>query len=189
MKTIRYFFILTVLCLATCGLQAQQQVTLAEAKNADMLMERFRGSLRFVGSSEKIDKKTLSQMFDESTYALYRKAHNEHAAAIPFWCVSGTCLTLSVVSLGMGAYGYYIWNHDPKLIVNEHAIVPPYPFFLIFGGIALTAAAVTYISAHLLTADSRRKLDDIAGSYNRNKTGVSLNVGISPSGVGLVLNF
>ena len=34
MKTIRYFFIFTVMCLASCGLQAQQQDTPAEAKNA-----------------------------------------------------------------------------------------------------------------------------------------------------------
>ena len=176
-----------MLMLAFVNSKAQQQDTPEEAKNADMLMERFRGSLRFVGSSEKIDKETLSQMFDESTYALYLHAHREHVAAIPFWCVSGTCLTLSVVSLGLGGYSYCVWSHDPGH--KDKDIMPFYPFALFFGGVTLSAALVTYMPAQMLAKDSRRKLDGIANSYNRNRIGVSLNVGVSPSGVGLVLNF
>lgn len=188
-KTIKLTCLKIAFLLVSCGLYAQQPVSLTGPSYADTAIERFHGGFKLAGTDEKISKETLSQMFDESTFAMYKQAHKEHVAANTLWGFSGTLLTVSVLSLGWGGYANYVWNHDWRLRdLNNHG-TPMHPIVIQFGCITLAAALVPALPALLLTRDSHRKLDGIADNFNGRKSEVSLNVGFTSSGFGLVLNF
>ena len=186
----KLFCYFAIVLLSLCGLHAQQPVSQMKFPNADTAIERFHGGFKLAGTDERISKETLSQMFDENTFALYSKAHKEHVAANTLWGVSGTLLTVSVLSLGWGAYANYVWNHDSRLKdpYQPHG-TPLHPIVIQFGCITLAAALLPAIPAWILTKDSHSKLDGIADTFNGRKSEVSLNVGFTPSGFGLVLNF
>ena len=189
-KTIKLTCLQIAFLFVSCGLDAQQQVTLTGFSNADTAIERYRGGFKFVGTNEKISKETLSQMFDENTFALYKQAHRKHVVANTLWGVSGTLLTVSALSLGWGGYANYVWNHDPRFKdPNQHHGTPLYPIILQFGYITLAAALVTASPAWGLTKDSHHKLENIAHNYNKQEGRLSLNMGLSLSGFGVVLNF
>lgn len=190
MKTIVLTFIQTVLLAAvTFSLHAQQPVSLTESNYADTAIERFHGGFKLAGTDERISKETLSQMFDENTFALYSKAHKEHVAAMSLWGVSGACITLSAISFGLGAYSKYAWDKTHKYMASEYGGTYMGFMYYWFGGITLAAAVLPAIPAWILTKDSHRKLDGIADTFNGRKSEVSLNIGFTPSGFGLVLNF
>lgn len=186
----KLFCVFAIVLFSLCGLHAQQSVLQTELSYADTAIERYHGDFKLVGTDEKISKETLSKMFDENTFAMYKQAHREHVAAMSLWGVSSTLLIVSALSFGLGGYSIYVWNHDSRLKDPDQPHgTPLYPIILYFGGITLAAAVLPSIPAWILTKDSHRKLDNIADTFNGRKSEVSLNVGFSPSGFGLVLNF
>ncbi len=53
-KTIKLTCLQIAFLFVSCGLDAQQQVTLTGFSNADTAIERYRGGFKFVGTNEKL---------------------------------------------------------------------------------------------------------------------------------------
>ncbi len=147
-------------------------------------IERWRGGFRQAESKERIGENALQQVLDVEYFSMYKQAHNEHIASIPLWTLAGIGAATSVACCGMGIYGTFAYKLDP-----DHPTTPMMPVFFAISGIAFGAALLPAIPAFVLTLDSHKKLDAIAGRYNQKPKPVSLNMGFTGNGIGMVLNF
>ncbi|WP_373802454.1 hypothetical protein [Bacteroides heparinolyticus] len=174
MKTIRKLAIVLLMAFAANGVA---QTTVPD-------IERWRGGFRQAESKERIGKEALRQALDVDDFSMYEQAHNEHIASIPLWILAGMGAATSVACCGMGIYSKLTFTTDP-----HHPATPPAPIFFAISGIAFGAALLPAIPAFVLTLDSHKKLDAIAGRHNQKPKPVSLNMGFTGNGIGLVLNF
>lgn len=179
---------LTLLFLLTVSLSAMSQ----NLSNDVMILERYHGNLRYLGTDDKLDKVALEQILNEEQLAIYEKAKKQHVASIPLWAVTGVTATVSTFCLYTGIRGHIYYNHHPEEYgQNGSPVIKTnlYPIFYMFSAIGYGITLISGIPAAILTIQSHRNLDNIVESYNANANDVSLNFGTTSNGVGLVLKF
>lgn len=171
------FVLLIFLILSAC-------LALAQQSPSDSLLMRKHGHLQFAGTNEKLNDSVVQNLLTADDFTLYQQARKKYKIAVPLWVMTG---------LGFGvATSLHLFG----LISMLSDLNNPYGFlvgYLIWGvgfaGAAIVGTLAFFIPALKLTKSSNALLDSVISNYNQRRTSVSLNFGLTRSGVGLTLNF
>ena len=122
---------LTLLFLLTVSLSAMSQ----NLSNDVMILERYHGNLRYLGTDDKLDKVALEQILNDEQFSIYEKAKKQHVASIPLWAVTGVTATVSTFCLYTGIRGHIYYNNHPEEYgQNGSPVIKTnlYPIFYMF---------------------------------------------------------
>lgn len=156
----------------------------AQQAPSDSLLMRKHGHLQFAGTSEKLNDSVVKNLLTADDFTLYQQARKKYKIAVPLWVMTGLGFG---VATSLHLFGVISMLSD---LNNPYGFLVGYLIWGVgFAGAAIVGTLAFFIPALKLTKSSNALLDSVISNYNQRRTSVSLNFGLTRSGVGLTLNF